>query len=121
MISMNKKRLLVLLIGIVVLASLPIIISATTEEVNVLSAIAGLSSQLSSVETNIMDKLTSIEQRLATLETTTGGTIKSSIEPLLPLIQATLALVVIAVVLSVVNLALLLRRPRAAEKTKAKE
>jgi hypothetical protein len=61
----------------------------------------------------VMLRLGSIDQKLTTLQVATGANIQS----LVPMLQALVGLVAVTLVLCVVNLILLLRKPK---ETKAK-
>jgi predicted PurR-regulated permease PerM len=121
--KMDYKTLLVILFGVLAFAYVPLLIAAQADSSTVLSAVTGLSTQISTVEDNILSKLSSIDQKMSDLQTTTGTTMQASVNTLTPLLYATIALVVITLVLTVVNLFLLLRKsspPKEAEKPKEK-
>ncbi len=113
---MNYKALFAVLFAVLAFAYLPLLISAQADSSTVLSAVTGLSQQISVVEDNVMLRLGSIDQKLTTLQVATGANIQS----LVPTLQAIVGLVAVTLVLCVVNLILLLRKPKAPKETKAK-
>lgn len=111
---MNYKALFAVLFAVLAFAYLPLLISAQADSSTVLSAVTGLSQQLSTVEDSMMLKLGSIDQKLTTLQVATGANIQS----LVPMLQALVGLVAVTLVLCIVNLVLLLRRPKQPKEAK---
>lgn len=124
---MNYKTLLVIVFGVLAFAYVPLLIAAQVDSSTVLSAVTGLSTQISTVEDNILSKLTSMDKEIADLQMaagSTGTTVQATVNSLAPLLYATIGLVVITLVLTLVNLFLLMRRgsaPKEAEKPKETE
>jgi hypothetical protein len=111
----NYKPILVLLFGILAVAYIPLLISAQTDSSTVLAAVSGLAMQISDVENNVLGKLSSLDQRISALEVTTGSNVQSLGTTLMPMLEAIVGLVAVTLVLCIVNLILLLRRPKEAK------
>jgi len=109
--NMNYKALFAVLFVVLAFAYVPLLISAQPDSSTVLSALTGLSTQISGVENNVLVKLNSIDAKLTTLQVATGANIQS----LVPTLQAIVALVAVTLILCVVNLILLLRKPKEAK------
>lgn len=108
--NMNYKTLVVVLFVILAFAYIPLLVAAQPDISTVLSAIAGLSTQISRVEDNILVRLASIDQKLSAMETTLSTATGANIQALVPLLQATIALIALTLVLTIVNIYLLFRR-----------
>jgi predicted PurR-regulated permease PerM len=128
---MNKKLAAILLV-VAVFALVPILISAQTPaESAIMGGLTGLSSQISVVENNIMSKLAmldSMNQRLTNIEQALGtdktsqqiSPLVSGMQSLAQMVQIAVGLAALAVVLCIINLFMLLRKPKAAEPKEAK-
>jgi hypothetical protein len=112
--KLNYKALFAVLFAVLAFAYLPLLISAQADSSTVLSAVTGLSQQISGVEDNVMLRLNAMNQKLDTLQVATGANIQS----LVPTLQAIVGLVAVTLVLCVVNLVLLLRKPKAPQAPK---
>jgi hypothetical protein len=111
--KMNYKALSAVLLVLLAFAYFPLLtISAEPDNSTVLSAVTGLSTQIASVQDNLLLKLNSIDAKISTVQTATGANIQS----LMPLLQAIIGLVAVTLVLCIVNLYLLFRRTAAPAK-----
>ena len=114
--KLNYKALFAVVFGVLAFACLPLLIYADVppDSSIVLSALTGLSQQISGIEDNLMLRLGAIDQKLTTLQVATGANIQS----LVPMLQALVGLVAVTLVLCVINLILLLRKPKAPKEIK---
>jgi predicted PurR-regulated permease PerM len=129
---MNKKLAAVLLV-VAVLVLAPMMISAQTPAENmIMSGLTALSSQISVVEGNIMGKLNTLDERLARVEQALGGfegnqtgqqisPLVSGVQSLSQMVQIAVGLGIVGVALCIINLFLLLRKPKAPEVVEPKE
>jgi hypothetical protein len=122
--KMNYKALFAVLFAVLAFAYIPLLISAQADSSTVLSAVTGLSAQISTVEDNMMLRLNAIDQKLAAIQNATGVPVvvngtqvvhpaivaqQSSVSPLMPLLYATIGLLVVTIILCVVNIFLAFR------------
>jgi len=110
--KLDYKAVFAVMFAVLAFAYLPLLISAQADSSTVLSAVTGLSQQISGVEDNVILRLNAMDQKLTTLQVATGANIQS----LVPTLQAIVGLVAVTLVLCVVNLILLLRKPKAPSK-----
>ena len=132
--KLNYKALFAVLFAVLAFAYLPLLIYADVppDSSIVLSALTGLSQQISGIEDTVMLRLNAIDQKLTALQNATGATgatgpagpagptIASNVQSMVPILQAVVGLVAVTLVLCIVNLILLLRRPKAPKEVKAK-
>jgi len=128
-ININTRTILAVLFAVLVFAYMPTLIAqASDSSNNVLSALTGLSLQLSTMEDNMLGQLSSMNHKLDTIQSATGATVKSTVDAgvsqLMTLLYATVALLVVTLILCVVTLFIVLRarapREKVVEKTKEK-
>lgn len=121
---MNYKALFAVMFAVLAFAYIPLLISAQADSSTVLSAVTGLSMQISAVEDNMMAQLSVMNQKLTAIQNATGRTVlvngtqiavkgtiaqQSSVSPLMPLLYATIALLVVTIILCLVNISLAFR------------
>jgi hypothetical protein len=120
---MNYKALFAVLFAVLAFAYIPLLISAQADSSTVLSAVTGLSAQLSGIEDNMMLRLNAMDQKLTAIQKATGVPVvvngtqvvapvvaqQATVSPLMPLLYATIGLLVVTIILCVVNIFLAFR------------